>query len=109
MRYHETWSDAARIELLRYRRSDSTASFTIRFPQSFDTHCRVQTFYFNRDKLLHRHDYCAEVAGPFVYGAHFTEGYCEHQSLQSACVRKVRASLGSLVLPMNGIYGEVDF
>ncbi|WP_294120591.1 hypothetical protein [Sphingomonas sp.] len=35
------------------------------FPESVETHSRVQHFYFGEDRLLRRHDYQVDIAGGF--------------------------------------------
>lgn len=92
------------FELIEY--DDKASCFQIKFPKDFHTHCQIQDFYFNQQHLLSRHDYHAEYAGPFVYGAHFTEGYEPCHGIQISCIRKVRAKIGPLVLPIYGIYSE---
>jgi hypothetical protein len=49
-----------------WRRLDVT------FPEGFHTHCREQTFYFDSDGLLRRHDYTPEVVASFARGCHFS-------------------------------------
>jgi hypothetical protein len=45
------------------------------FPAIFDTHSRRQTFWFDRDGLLVRHDYRADVVGWWATGSHITADY----------------------------------
>jgi hypothetical protein len=40
------------------------------FPEGFHTHCREQTFYFDRDGLLRRHDYAPDVISPLAKAVH---------------------------------------
>jgi hypothetical protein len=54
------------------------------FPTSISTHSRRQTFYFDAQRLLRRHDYVAEVVGRWARAAHY-------------CADHVRA--GGLVFP----------
>jgi hypothetical protein len=35
----------------------------VRFPETIETHCRQQTFYFDASGLLQRHDYDVEISG----------------------------------------------
>ncbi len=97
------------FELLNFKTTGSSHCYTIRFPGNFHTHCAIQTFYFDSENKLSRHDYHAPFAGPLVFGAHYTEGYVSHKGLQLAQIRKVRPRIGSLVLPLYGIYAEMEF
>ena len=45
------------------------------FPQDLPTHCRTQIFYFDRDYLLRRLDYTAEVVSRWARAAHTCENY----------------------------------
>lgn len=50
---------------------------TASFPQDFPTHNEKQVFYFDRQARLRRHDYHAEVIGPYAVASH----YCtDHQT-----------------------------
>jgi hypothetical protein len=92
------------FELLDWK----TGVFKIRFPNSFHTHSNVQTFYFDSQHLLSRHDYVAEVAGSIFHGAHFTEGYEDHAGIKIACLRKIRAIVMGVVTPLYGIYARME-
>ncbi len=46
-----------------------------RFPETIDTHSADQRFWFDREGLLTRHDYRADIVGVWAMGAHFTSGY----------------------------------
>ena len=45
------------------------------FPPDIPTHSPVQTFYFNADGLLRRHDYTALVFGNFAKAAHYSRDH----------------------------------
>jgi hypothetical protein len=75
------------LELLQFE--SSRRAFTVRFPETMDTHCPVQTFHFDETGLLYRHDYTAEVVGGWAKGSHFTENYTGVQGLQVAQQRRV--------------------
>jgi hypothetical protein len=59
----EPWKGLARLE--------------VTYPEGFPTHCRVQTFFFDRDARLVRLDYTADVFGPIARGAHLCEDHRE--------------------------------
>jgi hypothetical protein len=84
------------------------STFKIKFTDTHRTHCKIQTFYFDKDNLLFRHDYKASLAGPFVYGAHYTEDYQDLNGIKFACTRQVKAKLAGVVMPINGIYAKMD-
>lgn len=97
------------FELLNFKvHNNGSAAFKIRFPIDFHTHCQDQIFYFSQQKMLCRHDYRAELAGPLVFGAHFTQDYTQSQELQIGFIRKVRPRLGAVLLPIYGIFGEIE-
>jgi hypothetical protein len=47
----------------------------VRYPAGFATHCREQTFYFDRQGLLRRLDYTADVFSDLARGAHLCEAH----------------------------------
>jgi hypothetical protein len=71
-----------------------------KFPPEIHTHCRNQQFYCDKEGLLMRHDYVAEVIGPFAYGAHFTSDYEDVDGLPVARSRRVLARIGRWVTPI---------
>lgn len=46
----------------------------VRFPEGWPTHCAEQVFYIDRRGRIRRHDYIAEVIGPYARAVH----YCDH-------------------------------
>jgi len=70
------------------------------FPKEIHTHCARQKFYFDREGLLLRHDYRAEILGRLAYGAHFTSDYEEVCGLPVARRRRVYARIGNWVTPV---------
>lgn len=61
----------------------------VRFPDYIATHNREQTFYFDNDGLLRRHDYSAEVTGPGV-AAHYPSEHKEFDGIVVPTKRRVR-------------------
>lgn len=59
------------------------------FPSYFHTHSKEQTFYFNDEGLLFRHDYTAEVFGKWAKAAHYSVGHKEFDGLVFPTVRRV--------------------
>jgi hypothetical protein len=64
--------------------------FRITFPDDIPTHSRIQTFYFDNNKLLRRLDYTAEVVGTWAHAAHFCDGYRDFSGLKVSTQRTVR-------------------
>lgn len=68
---------------------------TASFPHAFPTHNEKQVFYFDKRARLRRHDYHAEVIGPYAVASH----YCaNHQTFGKAVFptrRKVVPRTGS--------------
>jgi hypothetical protein len=62
----------------------------ITFPDDIPTHSRVQTFYFDNNKLLRRLDYTAEVVGTWAHAAHFCNEYRNFSGLKVPTQRRVR-------------------
>jgi hypothetical protein len=50
-------------------------TLAVRFPSGFPTHCRDQVFYFDRQGLLRRLDYTADVFSQLARGAHLCEAH----------------------------------
>ena len=59
------------------------------FPAHFHTHSREQTFYFNEQGLLVRHDYTAEVFGSWAKAVHYSVGHKEFGGLVFPTVGRV--------------------
>lgn len=60
----------------------------VRFPPWIATHCREQTFYYDRGGLLCRHDYDVDVAGGSM-AAHYVHGYQAFDGIQVPTRRRV--------------------
>ncbi len=73
---------------------------TARYAPRDHTHGRVERFYFDRDGLLRRHDYVAEIIGRAAAGAHFSDDYARVDGWPIARRRVVRARLGPVCSPL---------
>jgi len=72
----------------------------VRFPHDFPTHSRRQYFQIDKDGLLVRHDYVAEVFGRWAAGANFCRANSVIEGLRFYTRRRVVPSLGrSAALP----------
>lgn len=72
----------------------------LEFPAERETHSPRQTFYFAGEGLVRRHDYVAEVVGPWAKGAHLWHDYDLVGGLKFATRRQVRLRLSDRVLPV---------
>jgi hypothetical protein len=81
---------------------------TVGLPSSLHTHCRRQTFYFDGQGVLRRHDYVAEIVGAWARGAHFWEDYEEANGLLVARRRHVVARLFGQPLPFVALHAEFE-
>lgn len=90
-----------RLRELRCSGGDpSKRRIDVEYPAGSDTHSQGQSFYFDSTGLLRRHDYTAEVLGPWHRGAHFSSDYCESGPIPIARSRSVRARIGRMALPI---------
>jgi hypothetical protein len=83
--------DGIRFERLEPLRSDSEhfTRLQVSFPADIPTHCQQQVFYFDRNFLLHRLDYTAEVVSRWAHAAHICDSYQEFEGLQVPTRRRV--------------------
>jgi hypothetical protein len=88
---------------LRLRRARSAGrtlvGVEVALPASLHTHSARQTFYFDAEGLLRRHDYVADIVGAFARGAHRSEDFVEVGGLAVARRRHVVLRLGRLEVP----------
>lgn len=73
------------------------------FPPHVDTHCPRQRIYFGNDGRIVRHDYVADVIGPWARGAHFWEDYQRCGGLLIARRRRVVRAIGSMPTPLTAL------
>ena len=66
----------------------------VELPAALHTHCRRQTFYFEQDGLLRRHDYVADIVGAWARGAHLWSDFVTVGGIEIAQHRHVVARLG---------------
>jgi len=73
--YHSLPISLFDARLIRAReigsRSAPLSLLDVELPADLPTHCRRQSFYFDREGRLARHDYHAEIVGLWARGAHF--------------------------------------
>ena len=70
------------------------------FPATIPTHCAHQRFFFDGRRLLRRHDYKAEVIGPYAVASHYCDDHRTYGRAVFPTRRKVVPRIGaSRVLP----------
>jgi hypothetical protein len=94
------------IHRVRYQGRRLTG-IEVRLPLDLHTHSRRQTFYFEEDGLLRRHDYVADIVGGWARGAHFWRDFVTVSALQMASVRHVVARLGQRTTPFVALHAEL--
>jgi hypothetical protein len=101
---------AARPLGLRRARSAgrALAGVAVELPAELHTHSRRQSFFFDDDGLLRRHDYVAEIVGWWARGAHQWEDFVDAGGLQFARRRHVVARLGRIEVPVVALHAELD-
>ena len=67
----------------------------LRFASHWATHCPQQVFYVNDDGWIRRHDYTAQVIGPYARAAHYSEGHREFDGLVFPTRRRVYPRRGN--------------
>ncbi len=72
----------------------------VSFPEDIPTHCQRQIFCFDRNYLLRRLDYTAEVIGRWARGAHICDSYRDFEGFKVPTRRRVHPILiGNKPLP----------
>ena len=79
----------------------------VELPAELHTHSRRQTFYFEADGLLRRHDYVADIAGAWARGAHFWTDFVTVAGLEMPRVRHVVARIGRRATPFVALHAEL--
>ena len=96
------------LEIHRVRYQGRTLTgIEVELPADLHTHSRRQTFYFEEDGLLRRHDYVADIAGAWARGAHFWTDFATVSGLEMARVRHVVARLGRRPTPFVALHAEL--
>jgi hypothetical protein len=84
------------------------SGFAVELPAALHTHSRRQTFFFDEEGLLRRHDYVADIVGWWARGAHRWDDFVEVGGLLVARRRHVVARLGRLEVPVVALHAELD-
>ena len=101
---------AARPLGVRHARSAGRAlmGVAVELPAGLHTHSRRQTFFFDADGLLRRHDYVAEIVGWWARGAHRWDDFVEVAGIPVARRRHVVARLGRFEVPVVALHADLD-
>lgn len=109
--YHGLPFTLARGKPIRIRRARhegrTLTGIEVELPAGLHTHCQRQTFYFEEDGLLRRHDYVADIVGAWARGAHFWRDFVTIAGLQVPRVRHVVARLGRSATPLVALHAEL--
>ena len=95
---------------LRHARHDGAAltGIDVQLPPTLHTHSTRQTFYFDDEGLLRRHDYVADIVGPWARAAHYSEDYQTVAGLPMARRRHVVARVARWPTPVVALHAELD-
>jgi hypothetical protein len=95
---------------LRRVRCDGRAltGVDVELPAALHTHSRRQSFYFDDDGLLRRHDYVAEIVGWWARGAHLWRDFVTAHGIVIARERHVVARFGRMTTPFVALHAELD-
>jgi hypothetical protein len=101
---------------LRLRRARSAGrrltGVEVALPSSLHTHSARQTFFFDDEGLLRRHDYVADIIGWWARGAHRWEDFVEVGGMPVARRRHVVLRLGAVEVPavvaLHAQFGRVE-
>lgn len=106
--YHALPFTLDEARLIRHRSHRGGDSITVELPPDLHTHSRRQTFHFDGDGLLRRHDYVAEIIGWWARGAHFWRDYTTVGGIPVARTRHVTARLGGWPVPVTALHAELE-
>jgi hypothetical protein len=111
--YHALPFSLTAARPLRIRRARSAGrpltGVSVELPAALHTHSRRQTFFFDDEGLLRRHDYVADIIGWWARGAHRWEDFVEVDGLPVARRRHVVLRLGQVEVPhVVALHAELD-
>jgi hypothetical protein len=115
--YHSLPFSLFDSRLLRFSAARSRSEqdvLAVELPADLPTHSRRQSFYFDHRGQLTRHDYHAEIVGPWARGAHFWNRQTRVNGFPISLERHVVARLGAVTLPFVALHAtfanaEVEF
>ena len=71
----------------------------VKFPPEFPTHSFEQRFWFDGRSMMYRHDYVADVVGPYATAAHFADRNVSCDGIIAPHRRRVVPRLGGTAFP----------
>lgn len=80
--------------------NDGGDRVVLQFPSGADTHSRIQAFQFDSTGLLMRHDYRADILGPFFCGSQHYQDYRFDLAIPASEGRYVTFRVGSWATPL---------
>jgi len=105
--YHALPFTLPEARLVRHRARADGDTLTVDLPAALHTHSGRQTFHFDGQGLIRRHDYVAEIVGWWARGAHFWRNYITVDGVPVARTRHVTARLGGLPVPVTALHAEL--
>ena len=104
-----TLADARPLRLCRVRCEGlSLTGVDVELPATLHTHSRRQSFYFDDDGLLRRHDYVADIVGWIARGAHLWRDFVTVTGVPIPRERHVVARLGRTTTPIIALHAQLD-
>lgn len=103
-----TLAEARPLRLCRVR-SDGRAltGVDVELPATLHTHSRRQSFYFDDEGLLRRHDYRADIVGWMARGAHLWRDFVTVGGIPIPRERHVVLRLGRTTTPIVALHAEL--
>jgi len=80
----------------------------VELPADLHTHSRRQTFYFDDEGLLRRHDYVADIVGWWARGAHLWRDFETARGIPIPRERHVVARVRRATTPFVALHAELD-
>ena len=101
-------AEARPLRLCRVR-SDGRAltGVDVELPATLHTHCRRQSFYFDDEGLLRRHDYVADIVGWMARGAHLWRDFTTVHGIPIPRERHVVARIGRVTTPLVALHAAL--
>ena len=76
----------------------------VELPADLHTHCRRQQFYFDRQGMLLRHDYYAQIVGIWARAAHYWNQQARFDGFPISLDRHVFARAAAVVFPVTALH-----
>jgi hypothetical protein len=104
-----TLAEARPLRICRVRcEGRALTGVDVELPATLHTHSRRQSFYFDDEGLLRRHDYVADIVGWMARGAHLWRDFVTASGVQIPRERHVVARLGRTTTPIVALHAHLD-